>query len=54
VVIDAGQEFSELRGVELRGKAEIVGEVPRIGKPNPELDVPERLLADKYAAFRKL
>jgi PPOX class probable F420-dependent enzyme len=49
VVVDAGDDFMELRGVELRGTAEPVGEVPRTGQPMPELDAPERLYADKYA-----
>lgn len=49
VAIDAGDDFMELRGVELRGRAEPVGEVPRTGEPAPELDQPERLYADKYA-----
>jgi hypothetical protein len=52
VVIDAGTEFTELRGVEIRGVANVVGEVPRAGEPNPELDTPERLFADKYAGGR--
>lgn len=49
VVVDAGIEFMELRGVEIRGVAEPVGEVPRTGEPVPELDSPERIYADKYA-----
>src|SRR4051794_16398952 len=49
VVVDAGDDFMELRGVELRGVAEPVGEVPRTGEPCPDLDLPERLYADKYA-----
>jgi hypothetical protein len=49
VSIDAGDDFMELRGVELRGRAEPVGEVPRTGEPAPDLDQPERLYADKYA-----
>lgn len=49
VVVDAGDDFMELRGVEIRGAAEPVGEVPRTGEPVPELDPPERLYADKYA-----
>jgi PPOX class probable F420-dependent enzyme len=52
VIVDAGGPFTELRGVELRGLAEVVGEIPRTGEPVPELDVPERLLADKYAGGR--
>jgi hypothetical protein len=49
VVVDTGHDFLELRGVEIRGRAEVVGEVPRTGEPNAELEVPERLFADKYA-----
>jgi hypothetical protein len=29
VVVDAGTEYGELRGVELSGRAQVVGEVPR-------------------------
>nr|MDT0665106.1 hypothetical protein [Micromonospora sp. DSM 115978] len=36
------------RGVELRGTLEIVGDVPRTGTPNAELEGPERLFARKY------
>lgn len=49
VVVDGGIEFMELRGVEIQGRAEAVGEVPRTGEPAPELETPERLFADKYA-----
>ena len=49
VVVDDGIEFGELRGVELIGRVEQVGEVPRTGEPVPELEVPEQLKADKYA-----
>jgi hypothetical protein len=48
ILVDAGDAYSELRGAELRGVAEIVGEVPRIGKPDARLDEPERLYARKY------
>ncbi|ROO87477.1 hypothetical protein EDD29_5085 [Actinocorallia herbida] len=48
VVIDAGVEFGELRGVELSGRVEQVGEVPRTGEPDAGLDVPELLFARKY------
>jgi hypothetical protein len=47
-VVDAGESYDELRGVELRGRVEVVGEVPRTGEPVPELDGPEQLLADRY------
>ena len=49
VVVDAGHDFLELRGVEFRGRAEVVGEVPRTGEPSAALEVPERLFAAKYA-----
>jgi hypothetical protein len=48
ILVDAGRDYDELRGVELRGRAEVVGEVPRTGQPNPELATPERLFAGKY------
>lgn len=47
VVVDAGEEYGELRGVELSGTVEFVGETPRTGEPCPELDEPERLFARK-------
>ena len=49
VIVDAGVEFTELHGVELRGVAEVVGEVPRTGESVPVLEAPERIFADKYA-----
>jgi hypothetical protein len=52
VVVDAGHDFLELRGVEIRGVAEVVGEVPRAGEPVAELETPERLFAQKYADGR--
>ncbi len=48
VVVDAGADYGELRGVELRGVVEVVGEVPRTGEAVPELDAPEQAFADKY------
>jgi len=48
VVVDAGEAFDELRGVELRGSVEVVGEVPRTGEPVPELEGPEQAFADRY------
>jgi hypothetical protein len=49
IIVDAGSEFMELRGIEMRGVADVVGEVPRTGEPIPDLERPERLFADKYA-----
>jgi len=48
VLVDAGEDYAELRGVELRGRVETVGEAPRTGLPEPPLDEPERLFARKY------
>ena len=48
VVVDAGTEYWELRGVELTGTAEVVGEVPRGTQPVPDLATPELLFARKY------
>ena len=48
-VVDAGERYDELRGVELRGRVEVVGEVPRTGEPVPELVGPEQAFADKYS-----
>lgn len=48
VVVDAGTAYGELRGAELRGRVDVVGEVPRTGADVPELAMPERLYAEKY------
>lgn len=50
VVVDAGEDaYLELRGVELSGRAEVVGEVPRTGEPgHPELEGVERLYFGRY------
>ncbi|MFC8517154.1 pyridoxamine 5'-phosphate oxidase family protein [Streptomyces sp. NPDC057257] len=48
LVDDGGFEFLQLRGVELLGSAEAVGEVPRKGAAVAELAEPERLFAEKY------
>ncbi len=49
VLVDAGEEYTELRGAELLGSVEIVGEVPRTGLPEPRLEAAERLSARKYS-----
>ncbi|MFB6675169.1 pyridoxamine 5'-phosphate oxidase family protein [Streptomyces sp. NPDC056390] len=54
VVIDAGEEYGELRGAELSGTVEFVGESPRTGEPAPELDAPERLFARKNFAMDEM
>ncbi|NGO75441.1 pyridoxamine 5'-phosphate oxidase family protein [Streptomyces sp. YC504] len=47
VVVDAGEDYGELRGVELAGSVEFVGEEPRVGEPCPELDEIEKQFARK-------
>ncbi|GGZ42146.1 pyridoxamine 5'-phosphate oxidase family protein [Streptomyces poonensis] len=57
VVVDAGEEYGELRGAELSGTVEVVGEVPRTGEPGepcPELAAVERLFARKYFGIDEL
>jgi hypothetical protein len=54
VLVDGGHDFFELCGVEITGRAEPVGEIPRVGEPNENLTRPEQLFGDKYSggAFR--
>ncbi|MEU3416314.1 MULTISPECIES: pyridoxamine 5'-phosphate oxidase family protein [unclassified Streptomyces] len=47
VVVDSGEEYDELRGAELSGRVEFVGEVPRRGELCAELDTAETLFARK-------
>ncbi|MEU6026729.1 pyridoxamine 5'-phosphate oxidase family protein [Streptomyces tauricus] len=47
VVVDTGEEYDQLRGVEVSGSVEFVGEMPRTGEPCPELDTVERMFARK-------
>lgn len=49
VVVDAGHGYGELRGVELSGDVEVVGDVPRSDAPDATLADPERRFADKYS-----
>ncbi|WP_431040973.1 pyridoxamine 5'-phosphate oxidase family protein [Streptomyces sp. P1-3] len=48
VIVDDGDGYGELRGVELCGAVEVVGEAPRTGEPCPALAAPERMFAAKY------
>ncbi|MEV4105347.1 pyridoxamine 5'-phosphate oxidase family protein [Nonomuraea sp. NPDC049649] len=52
LVVDAGEEYGELRGVEIRGSAQVVGPVPWDGVVTPELAEAERLFAEKYPEQR--
>jgi hypothetical protein len=48
LLVEAGEAYDELRGVEVHGKVEVVGEVPRTGGADDALTEPERLFAVKY------
>jgi hypothetical protein len=49
VVVDDGEDYMELRGVELRGEVVTVGEIPRTGAEElPELTAVEAAFARKY------
>jgi PPOX class probable F420-dependent enzyme len=48
VAIDAGPEFSELRGVIIEGRAQPTGDAPRTSAPDPTVADAERRFADKY------
>ena len=54
VLVDAGTEYGELRGVELRGRVEVVGDVPRSASPDERLAEPELLFARKYAGVDEI
>jgi PPOX class probable F420-dependent enzyme len=54
VVVDSGEEYDQLRGVELSGTVEFVGEAPRIGELCAELDVPEILFARKNFGLEEM
>ena len=48
VIVDGGVAYTELRGVELIGSLEQIGDVPRSTTPDPELEVAEQLFGRKY------
>jgi hypothetical protein len=48
VVIDAGSEYFDLRGVEVVGTVRVVGEVPRTGTPDKRLEAVEAIFGAKY------
>lgn len=48
VTVDAGEDYMELRGAELLGTVELVGDAPRTDSLAPDLDEPERLFGEKY------
>ncbi|MDF3291696.1 pyridoxamine 5'-phosphate oxidase family protein [Streptomyces silvisoli] len=54
VIVDDGEEYGELRGVELCGTVEFVGEAPRTGAPCAELATPEGLFAAKHFGLARM
>ena len=48
VVVDAGDDYVELRGVEITGRVAVVGEVPRVGETSAALEPVERAFGRKY------
>ncbi|MEU6575770.1 pyridoxamine 5'-phosphate oxidase family protein [Streptomyces sp. NPDC046805] len=54
IVVDSGEEYDQLRGVELSGTAEFVGEIPRTGLLCAELDAPETQFARKYFGLEEM
>jgi len=48
LVVDAGDGYLELRGIELGGVVEQVGESPRTGAPDAALEAVEAQFAAKY------
>ncbi|WP_424214901.1 pyridoxamine 5'-phosphate oxidase family protein [Streptomyces sp. BI20] len=54
VVVDAGEGYDELRGVELSGRVEFVGEAPRTGEPHPGLEAVEALFPVKNFGIEQM
>lgn len=54
VVVDSGEGYDELRGVELSGNAVFVGEAPRTGEPCEELAEPERIFPVKNFGIEEM
>lgn len=48
LVVDGGHDFFELHGVEMSGRVEVVGDVPRTGGDDPLVAEAERLFGEKY------
>lgn len=48
VVVDDGESYDELRGVEITGTAAVVGDVPHTSQRHDQLQMPQRLFSEKY------
>jgi len=49
VLVDGGERYDELWGLELVGHVEFVGPIPRAAGDDSDLAEPERLFGEKYA-----
>jgi hypothetical protein len=49
LVVDAGVGYEEVRGIEITGRVDVVGEVPRVGEPNATLAPVEAAMARRYS-----
>jgi nitroimidazol reductase NimA-like FMN-containing flavoprotein (pyridoxamine 5'-phosphate oxidase superfamily) len=54
IVVDSGEIFQSYRGIEVKGRARVVGDVPRMNRPNPDLAEVERAFARKYNGIDEL
>jgi hypothetical protein len=54
VVVDSGDDYLELRGVEITGAVEFVGESPRTGTPDDALTGIEMTFAQKYGGTTEM
>jgi nitroimidazol reductase NimA-like FMN-containing flavoprotein (pyridoxamine 5'-phosphate oxidase superfamily) len=50
VLIDDGEQYNQLRGVQLVGRAAAVGDIPRTNATVVELLRPETMFGDKYGS----
>lgn len=54
ITVDAGDDYGSLHGVEITGTVEVIGEVPRTGKPNAELAAVESRYAKKNSGLDQM
>jgi nitroimidazol reductase NimA-like FMN-containing flavoprotein (pyridoxamine 5'-phosphate oxidase superfamily) len=48
ITVDSGVDYLELRGVEITGTVEVVGDIPRTGEPDAALTAVEKQFGEKY------
>ena len=48
ITVDSGVDYLELRGVEITGTVEVVGDIPRTGEPDDALTAIEKQFGEKY------